>query len=296
MEKEPISKIEVTPLKKGGLSRRLFLGGTLATASLCAGSYLAYRLDPFKPSQDQEKTPTPPKPTNLLPSPTKLAPTATATAVKPQESAVPLETQVIRDRYLIGGINFADQENPLAIEYPQDFRQSQTVVFKDIKILVSDPAGSNYQVFENQPGDKAFVYSDIPSGTFILNLHDGWLMRFGVAQDPLEAEPLRKLIEGDLRNAYPLETIEANLTKIIGFPFLVSQKNQSAQFVITQAKRLDATLTQEFGEIKSGVSLALEPIQNPENSFILMICSGRQPNEPNETFPGRYLFVLQYSQ
>lgn len=295
MEREPISKIEVTPLKKSGLSRRLFLGGTVA-ASLCAGSYLAYLLDPFKPKQEPEKTPIPPRPTNTPPFPTQPAPTATATVVKTQESAVPLETWVIRDRYLIGGINFADQENPITIEYPQNFRQDQTVIFRGVKILVSDQTGSNYQVFENQPGNKAFVHSDIPSGTFILNLHDGWLLQFGIAQEPLEAEPLRKLIEGDLRNTYPIETIEANLARIIGFPFLVRQKSQSAQFVITQAKRLDATLTQEFREIESAVSLALEPISNPENSFILMICSGRQPNEPNEDFTGRYLFVLQYSQ
>ena len=42
------------------------------------------------------------------------------------------------------------------------------------------------------------------------------------------------------------------------------------------------------------LSLLLEPIEHPDRSFIL-ITYGRQPHDPANIFPGRYLLVLEYS-
>ncbi len=299
MEGEPVRKTELISSEEPSqevIDRRgcLILGG-----SLVAGGLLAKTLWPIFTRRKSDlfpelTTPLPPPVGTPLPKAeatpiAETTPAATATVGEIQLSPAPAETPT-KNRYEIGGINFVDQEKPLGIAYPEDFEGERFVNFNNLQILVSDNSGSNYEEFTSQFGNRVFVYPDRPSGTFVLNLHDGWYL-----DSPLEAEPLRELIEGNLRNPHPQEVIEANLQRITGHPFFFSQNGQNSRFVVTQAKRMDAGATQEFLNKPGELSLILDPIENPENSFILMACSGRQPGEPNETFPGRFLFVLQHS-
>lgn len=267
-------------MKKERLSRREFLCFfPPALVGLLVGC--ASEVTPTKTPIPQA-TPTP-KDETPTPSPTP----------SPETQELPTATPTPeRKRFVIGEINFIDEENPIDIVYPKDFTGTEKVAFKNLDILIPDASGEKERIFHSQFGGNVFVYSDIPSGTIVLNLHDAHLRSTG---QPLEAEPLRELIEGNLRNPYPEEQIETNLEKIIGFPFLISQKGQTSKFVITQAKRMNAEEVKEFENKPQELSLFLEPIKNPENSFLLLTCSGRQPDEPNEIFPGRFVFILQHS-
>jgi hypothetical protein len=302
-EKEQIQKLELQPLENKGLSRGDFLRYSLLLAfSCCGGASLATALlkasfqEPDQSPNVPLPTATPKPPVNPPPIENEIPPTATPIPRETQTRAEavtpsPIETPK-RNIYEIGGINFVDQEKPLGISYPEDFEGKRFVNFNNLQILVSDNTGNNYETFISQFGNRVFVYHDSPSGTFVLNLHDGWLLRNHTL---LEAEPLRRLIEGELRNSYPQDVIDDNLKKIIGHPFFFSQNGHASRFTVAQAKRMDSQETQAFLYNPEELSRTLNPITNPENSFLLLICSGRQPNEPNEDFPGRFVFVLQYS-
>lgn len=285
MERETFRKHEIKPLDQG-ISRRKFLslaGATIVGISLRGSSFLE-TLTSEESRSSPEITPV------SSPTPTPKKETLTPSS-EAQESPLPTPTPE-RNQYLVGGINFIDEQSPIDIVYPINFDRMEMAKFENLQILLPDKTGENEKIFLSQYGGKVFIYSDIPSGTFVLNLHDGRLLS---NLKPLEAEPLRELIEGNLRYPYSKEVIETNLEKIIGFPFSISQKGQTARFVITQAKRMNAEDVKEFLHRPQELSLFLDSIERPENSFLLMACSGRQPGEPNETFPGRFVFVLQYS-
>ncbi len=287
MERDPIRKSILQPVESCHLSRRQFVSATASGVGLGLISYGLYSLFP----KESNKTPEPKStstPESSLPQPseTSMPTLKPKPLISPQQTPALTEVQ-FRDRFIIGEIRFIDQEK-ITLTYPEDFERKEMITFDNVQILFADEDGKN--TFYSQYKKTALLYPDYPSETFVMSLHSAWYLPENI---PLEAEPLRVLIEGNLYHPHPQEIIEANLEKIIGHPFFISQDEQTSNFVITQAKRLDAQEANEFLNRSDEVSLNLDPIENPENSFILMTCSGRQPDEPNEIFPGRYLFVLQ---
>src|SRR4030042_4989625 len=269
MERDPIRKSILQPVESCHLSRRQFVSATASGVGLGLISYGLYSLLP----KETNKTPAPKPTSTSSPNLPQFSEASTPT-LKPKPSTSPQQTPasteaLVRDRFIIGEIRFIDQEK-ITLTYPEDFERKEMITFDNVQILFADEDGKN--TFYSQYKKTALLYPDYPSETFVMSLHSAWYLPENI---PLEAEPLRVLIEGDLHHPYSQEIIEANLEKIIGHPFLISQNGRTSNFVITQAKRLNAQEANEFLNRSDEVSLNLDPIENPQNSFILMTCSGR---------------------
>jgi len=187
------------------------------------------------------------------------------------------------------GIAF-DGSAPLSMSYPAALQGDETVTYGALEVLVADRNGSAYRRFVTEYDHQVYVYPETAAGTFVLSVHDGTLRLPGRA---LEAEPLRRLIEGPLYRTYSLETIEANLAALIGRSFRFENDGRAASFTLTQARRMSADAVADFLYRPMELSLFMEPLDAPERSFLMLICSGRQPGEPWRTFAGRYVFVLE---
>jgi hypothetical protein len=196
------------------------------------------------------------------------------------------------DAFSIGGINLADGTAPLTMRYPRTWDGGDEVVVEGIDLLVSDGDGSSLAYFSNIGawlGDhKIFVYPDTASGRPVLSIHDGTYA--GVV---LEAEPLRQLIEGSFRNPYPLETIHENLALLAGLRIVLEQRGVVAEFEVVEAVRMDADTTLAYRERPGELSTLLAPLPRADDSFLILICSTRQPNEPEEIFPARFVLAVQ---
>lgn len=227
-------------------------------------------------------------------TPTRPAPTpAVVSSPTPPLALVQSVAQPVAvadgQRYVRGGIDFGDGTQPISLAYPSDLDGEGWVEFDNIGLLISEETQQNFQQFITQFGGKVFVYADLPSGSFVLNVHSGSLRGSG---EGLEAEPLRQMIEGKLHNAWPLETVEANLAKLVGRPFLISQGEHTAEFVVSQAARMGYADREVYKDYPGQLSLFLGGLQEPERSFLLIFCSGQQDGEPKETFPGYYVLGL----
>jgi len=230
-----------------------------------------------------------PPPLTASPSAEPTSALLTATVVlSPQQPTLPGPEN--GGRYLCGGIDFSG-DAPICIAYPSNWQGAEMAVFTDLEILLRDTKGKNLQRFMRELGGKVFVYPDVPSGSFVLSIHDAHLKATG---EPLEAEPLRELLEGDLHHPYPLPTIEANLKRLVGMPFIIEQGDHRSTFIVTQARRMGYDDVEQYRYRASQLSNFMEPMEAPNRSFLLLTCSGRQPNEPEMLFPGRYVFVLEH--
>jgi len=234
-------------------------------------------------------------------------PTLSPTEEVPQETPIPKETPE-KSRYEIGWINFADMEIPLKIVYPTHFEGKRTKVLENLKILVSEIPNTedeNYLIFIRPTlygKGKLIVYPEVPSETFVLGAHVGYIKDTNIA---MELEPFRRMIEGPIANRhgiiapYEEKTVLANLEKTIGLEFTFVQGDKEAKFKIIKAARMNAEKAREYNLKGSKISEIFDSFEIPDNSFILLTCSRRQPNEApepqNELFPGRFVFVLQYS-
>ncbi len=173
--------------------------------------------------------------------------------------------------------------------YPASLDGSGWTEYRDLVLLVSEPTQTAYRQFTTEFGGSVFVYADIPSGAFVLNVHSGRLKGSGQA---LEAEPLRQMIEGDLYSPLSREKIAANLEKLLGRTFVFSQESRRCEFVVTRAERMDNADRIVFESRPGDLSEYLGGLAEPERSFLLVFCSGRQPDEPNEPFPGYIILCL----
>ena len=218
------------------------------------------------------------------PSPETLTPTPglTATAVPPAPTATPVP------RYLRGGIAF-DAHEPLTLAYPISFESDEWVRFSDLEVLMADQWGESYRRFITEYDHQLYAYPEMVAGTFVLSIHDGTL----TSGRELEAEPLRQLIEGPLHNPYDLETIEANLTRLLGSEIVFAGADVETRFRVVQARRMSANDVAEYQYRATELSRFMAPIESPDESFLVLICSGRQPDEPQRPFPGRYVLVVQ---
>ncbi len=270
--------------------------------------------DALTPTRTATWTPRPTWTATLAPTPTA-SPTATATATltptstptplaivtrtpspRPTASSVPTllpaprQTAVAPEaRYHIGGIHFDDPHAPLSMAYPASLEGEALTRFDDLEILVADVRGVQYERFVREYGGKVFVYPDTASGSFVLNVHDGVVLRTGRV---LEAEPLRQLIEGDLHAPRPLAEIEARLEQLVGREFLFRQGDVTAQFRLVRGRRMGAADVAHYQDKASQLSTFVAPFPDPSRAFLLFFCSGRQPGEPAQTFAGRYVLVL----
>ena len=238
------------------------------------------------PTATQTPTQNPSVPPTALP-PTAVVPTAVAPTATPQTANVPSPT---RARYRIGGIDFGDPNAPLSIAYPAALDGDAMTRFDDLEILVADLYGIQYRRFATEYGGNVFVYLDAASGSFVLNVHDGVVTRTGRV---LEAEPLRQLIEGNLRSPRPLPEIEARLERLTGREFQFSQSGVTARFRLVRTHRMGADEVAAYRNRANRLGEVVAPFPDPSRAFIMFFCSGRQPGEPNEPFPGRYVFVLE---
>ena len=161
----------------------------------------------------------------------------------------------------------------------------------DIDLLVSDVEGRSIALFSaigTWLGEhKVFVYPDTVSGRPVLSIHDGTYS--GV---PLEAEPLRQLIEGGFRSPYSLEAIAKNLARLEGQRFTLAQGDALAEFEVVDGVRMDAETTVAFRDRPGDISTLLAPLERPEDTFLILMCSTRQPDEPDEIFPARFVLAL----
>ncbi|MHB1295890.1 MAG: hypothetical protein ACYC4R_12950 [Anaerolineae bacterium] len=195
---------------------------------------------------------------------------------------------------MVGGIDFADAETLLGIRYPTDLEWRNFYDLPGVQVLVSDAEGKSIALFYaiaqwgNVP--KIFVYPDTLTGMPILSIHDGTYR-----QQPMEAEPLRVMLEGNLYSTYPLETIETNLERLTGAAFTFTQGNTRSEFVVKDAIRMDAETTEAFTHRAGELSSQFDTIGDPAKSILILICSGRQPDEPNEHFPGRFVLLLEHA-
>lgn len=261
---------------------------------------------------DSAPTPTPSatitsSPTQPAASPTETA-TLTATAL-PTAAAPSASTQVAPTQtptrfqapatprpslFIIGGVNFSSASQPLTIRYPTDWDQSNWLTLDGVDILLSDATGANLHLFNDigswAPDHKIFVYADRLTGVPILSIHDGYW-----ARRPLEAEPLRELIEGGVRSPFALSVIEANLERLRGHPLVFGQGGTEARFVVRNALRMDAETTNAYLYKPGQVSELFPEGEVTRDTLIVLICSTRQPDEPDETFPARFLILLAYS-
>ncbi len=192
---------------------------------------------------------------------------------------------------VVGGIDLAASSQPLTLAYPTDWERADWLMLEQVGILLSDATGESLRIFDDigswRPGHRIFVYADGPTGVPILSIHDGYW-----ARQPLEAEPLRALIEGTVASPYALATIEANLERLRGHPVVFGQGDQEARFVVRRAVRMDAETTSAYLSRPAYLSERFPDGEVTSDTLIVMICSARQPNEPNETFPARFLLLL----
>ncbi len=191
-------------------------------------------------------------------------------------------------RYLRGGIAF-DAPERLTLTYPLSFDSGEWVRFADLEVLMADQWGENYRRFITEYNHQLYAYPETLSGTFVLSIHDGTLS----SGRELEAEPLRQLIEGPLHNAYDLETIQENLASLLGSEFIFERGEVEARFTVVQARRMSANDVAEYQYRAMELSRIMAPIESPDTSFLVLFCSGRQPDEPRRPFPGRYVLVLE---
>jgi len=238
------------------------------------------------PDSDPTASARPPAPSATpWPRPTAL-PTATPA---PLPAATPTATA---DPYTFGGVRLTDGDTPFTLRYPRSLDAPGQVVVEGIEILVSDADGANLKAFSNIGAwlgqHKIFVYPDTASGRPVLSIHDGTY-----AGVPLEAEPLRQLIEGSFRAPYSLEDIAENLRRLQGQRFELQQGEAVAVFEVIDGVRMDAETTLAFRERPGELSTLLQPFPRPEDTLLILICSTRQPDEPEEIFPARYVLALQ---
>jgi len=229
-----------------------------------------------------------PRPTSVGTSaPTPGAPTITPA---PSKSSPALRPSL----FIIGGVDFSSVSDPLTISYPTNWDRSDWLTLNGVDILISGASGANLRVFNDigswVPDHKIFVYADGLTGVPILSIHDGYW-----AHQALEAEPLRELIEGSVRTPYDLATIEANLERLRGYPVIFAQGDSEARFVVRDALRLDAETTNAYLYKPGRVSELFPDGQVTRDTLLVLICSARQPGESNETFPARFLILLEYA-
>ncbi|MHB1293500.1 MAG: hypothetical protein ACYC4R_00750 [Anaerolineae bacterium] len=219
-------------------------------------------------------------------NPTTSHPTETAAATAPM-SPTPV------DRLTVGGINFVDEDTPLGLSYPKDWEGRAVETIDALQVLVSDDAGENLRAFglisQWNGARKVFIYADLLIGSPVIAMHDGYYRN-----QPLEAEALRRLLEGKVGSPYAMDTIEENLARAVGERFIFRQGEREAAFVVEKAIRMNAQVTQEYVAKPGEVSTLLGPIDQPENAILLLICSARQPGEPEEVFPARFLVLLRH--
>jgi len=239
------------------------------------------------PTHPARETITPAPEVEATATPTKAG--AAATATRAPTSGSPPTARA--DAFRIEGIHLADGKTPLTIRYPKDFEGQERVVITGVDILVSDSDGRSLAIFSDigswLGSHKVFVYPDTASGRPVMSVHNG--MYAGV---PLEAEPLRRLLEGPVFDAYPLDDVLANLERLIGMRFTIEQGAASADFAVSQAIRMDAETTAEFQHRAGELSTLFEPFDQPEHTFLWLMCSARQPDEPKEVFPARFVLAL----
>lgn len=221
-----------------------------------------------------------------MPEPTAIPLPPTPTAALPMPSP-PVSRE---ERYRLGGIDFGDPHAPLTIAYPADLEGDGWVTFEGLEILVADLRGIQYRRFVTEYDGQVFVYPEAASGRFVLNVHDGTLLRTGRV---LEAEPLRRMIEGPLHNPLPLAEIEARLARLIGREFRFTQGETTARFRVVKARRMGATDVQRYRNRAGYLSEFVGGLSDPHRSFLMLFCSGRQPGEQGGTFAGRYVLVLE---
>ncbi|MHB0856510.1 MAG: hypothetical protein ACYC5M_02950 [Anaerolineae bacterium] len=228
---------------------------------------------------------------------TRSTPTTQRTGtLKPTNTSAPTATAEPTpvDRLTVGGINFVDQDRPLAITYPKDWEGRSVETLDELELLVSDNAGENLRAFslisQWNGARKVFIYADLLIGSPVLAMHDGYYRN-----RPLEAEALRRLLEGRIGSPYSLPDIEENLVRIVGERFVFGQDGREATFAVAKAIRMDAQVTQEYSTKPGELSRLLGPIEDPENGILLLICSARQPGEPDEVFPARFLLWLRHT-
>jgi len=196
-------------------------------------------------------------------------------------------------RYLVGGLHLGDAAAPVNLVYPASFDAADMTRFDDLLILPVDHNGTNYRRFVTEYGGKVFTYSDALSGSVVLSVHDGTLRGSGRI---LEAEPLRRLIEGDLYAPYALDVIEVNLERLVGREWVLVQNGAEARFSLINAKRMNAADVAFFHDKAALLSAFIGGIPDPERSLIMFFCSGRQPGEPSGTFVGRYVLLLELTE
>jgi hypothetical protein len=227
---------------------------------------------------------------SATPVPTR--PTATATSTGTATPA-PIPTAIpatAGDAFTIGGIRLADGDTPLTLAYPASWEGDRHTV-ADIDLLVSDAEGRSMAVFSaigSWLGEhKVFVYPDTASGRPVLSIHDGTYS--GV---PLEAEPLRQLIEGGFHSPFAEDKIAENLDRLEGERFTLAQGDAVAEFEVVDGVRMDAETTVAYRDRPGDISTLLAPLERPEDSFLILMCSTRQPDEPDEIFPARFVLAL----
>jgi hypothetical protein len=248
------------------------------------------------PTRAPTRTPT----NTLIPSATPTATTAPTNNAAVQVAGAPTRRQLpavvmgptvpLSERYLIGGLNMGDGNAPLSIAYPADYDSDAMTRFDGLTILSVDFDGSNYQRFVTDYSHFVFVYGDAPSGSFVLNVHDGTLRGSG---RELEAEPLRRLIEGDLYAPFALDVIESNLASLLGRQWVLAQNGLEVRFRLVKAARMNAEDVAFYREQASQLSTFIGGIPDPRRSFMMFFCSGRQPGEPSGAFVGRYVLLLE---
>lgn len=213
--------------------------------------------------------------------------TATRAAPPPTRTLPPLPVDTVR--YTRGGIDFGDGSGHISMAYPASLDGDGWTEFYDLELLVSEPTQQAYTRFISQFGGSVFVYADLPSGAFVLNVHSG---RLKATRQALEAEPLRQMLEGELYSPYNRETINANLAKLVGREFVFAQGTTRTHFVVSQAARMGHAERAPYDASPGDISLFLGGLQQPERSFVMILCSGRQPDEPQTAFPGYFVLGL----
>lgn len=237
------------------------------------------------PVAHEAPTATPIAPASPEPLPTAAPPPTVAPRVDPTATEV-------ADAFVIGGINLADAGTPITISYPRDLDGDGRVTVTGVDILVSDEAGTSLATFSNIGSwlgtHKVFVYPDTVSGRPIVSVHNGTY-----AGVPLEAEPLRRMLEGPVFSPHAAEIVQENLARLVGARFALEQGDAAAEFEVTQAIRMDAATTADFSTRAGELSTLLEPLEEPEHTFLWLMCSTRQPGEPDVIFPARFVLALK---
>ena len=219
----------------------------------------------------------------------------TATNIPAPPTSPPLTTVPTRSsgaaRFVIGGVDFSSVAQPLTMSYPTDWERANWLMLENVGILLSDVTGESLRVFDDigswRPGHRIFVYADTPTGVPILSIHDGYWSR-----QPLEAEPLRAMIEGAVGAPFALSSIQANLERLRGHPMLFGQAEREARFTVRNAVRMDANTTSAYLYRPAHLSELFPEGEVTGDTLMILICSTRQPDEPDEVFPARFLILL----